>query len=111
MNLADTPQFEDMRNDLLRLRRHADGFDGIPAVDLIPGQIELRTKQQKSSPLANSSIIDGHASELFAHVRLRKSFAMRRAVISTGWPLRIHSSRNAARARAPRLPVVAPAGA
>src|SRR5215471_4521665 len=73
MNLADGPQFEDSRKDLFRLQGHPNPLDGIPAVDLIPCQIERLTEQQKSSSLANSSIVDGHASEFLGHVPLRKS--------------------------------------
>jgi hypothetical protein len=45
MNLAKGPQFKDSRNDLFGLRRHANRLDGIPAVDLIPCQIERPTEQ------------------------------------------------------------------
>ena len=73
MKLTNGPQFEDTRNDLLRLRGHENCLHGIPAVDLIPCQVEWRTERKKSSPLANSSIIDGYASERLGHVRLRKA--------------------------------------
>ena len=45
MNTADGPQFEDTRNDPFRLRGHKNLLNGIPADDLIPCQIEWRTKQ------------------------------------------------------------------